>query len=239
MGMNKTCSALARPALALLLTALCLPAQASAEPAQEVDLAARDQSIIGQPARIAPIPIEQMSPEARAEAEAFRKKHGSLSGNAVKPGDVPPVLATMLRHPLLWRAHAAMATEIFQGALPARDREIVVLAVGWLWKAPVEWGEHVSIGKLAGLTDAEIERVKLGSAAQGWSVRDRALIAAVEELHRDAMITDATWSVLAENYTEKQLIELPMLVGHYTTVAFYQNALRLPPRPGSGGLAPR
>ncbi len=65
------------------------------------------------------------------------------------------------------------------------------------------------------------------------------MVRAVEELRNDAMISDATWAELAKTYDDKQLIELPMLVGQYTTVAFYQNSLRLAPRLGNGGLTSR
>jgi 4-carboxymuconolactone decarboxylase len=44
-------------------------------------------------------------------------------------------------------------------------------------------------------------------------------------LHEKACISDATWTALSERYDERQLIELPMLVGHYHMVAFTLNSL--------------
>ncbi len=204
------------------------------------EIQARDEYIIGRPQRLAPLKKSEMSEASRDEAEAFRKSVTAMTGNPVAPGDIPPMVATMIRHPALWRQHTAMAKELMtNGTLSDRDRELVVLRVGWLWKAPVEWGEHVSIGKKAGVSAEEIERVTQGSAAPGWNAHDRAVIRAVEELHSNAMITDETWAELAKTYDDKQLIELPMLVGQYATVAFYQNSLRLAPRPGNGGLTTR
>lgn len=203
------------------------------------EIALRDAQIIGRSQRIAPLPIERMSPSTRAEVEAFRTANDSLTSSPVAHGDVPTMIGTMLHHPDLWRQHTAMAQELFRGTLPARDRELAILTVAWLWRAPLEWGEHISIAERAGVTKAEIDRVKAGSSAAGWTGHDRALIGAVEELHADGMIADATWAVLASSYDEKQLIELPILVGQYTMVAFYQNSLRLAPRSGNAGLCGR
>jgi alkylhydroperoxidase family enzyme len=97
----------------------------------------------------------------------------------------------------------------------------------------------VRIGRDLGLTEAEIERVTEGSSAEGWSEHERALLSAVEELHDDAMIGDETWSVLSRSMTETQLFELTVLVGQFTTVAYWQNALRLPLGKGSAGLKAR
>jgi alkylhydroperoxidase family enzyme len=148
--------------------------------------------------------------------------------------------AILMRHAALYRSHVALGVQLLsEGALAPRDRELAILRTGWLCQAPFEWGEHVLIGKRAGLTEAEVERVTLGSAAPDWDEPDRAILRATEELHQDSMISDAVWEVLARRLDAKQLIELPILVGHYHAVAYYQNALRLRPRVGNLGLAAR
>ena len=62
---------------------------------------------------------------------------------------------------------------------------------------------------------------------------------AMEELHFDSMITDDTWADLQEFYNDKKLIELVILAGQYKTVAYYQNALRLPLPESNKGLLAR
>ena len=61
----------------------------------------------------------------------------------------------------------------------------------------------------------------------------------LHELHGDSMISDATWSALAKRLDERQLIELPIIVGQYQTVAYYQNSLRLRLHTGNLGLKAR
>ena len=62
---------------------------------------------------------------------------------------------------------------------------------------------------------------------------------ATEELYEDAMISDATWATLAKRLDERQLIELPIVIGQYQAVAYYQNSLRLRLHDGNLGLKAR
>ncbi len=110
--------------------------------------------------------------------------------------------------------------------LPLRTRELIILRTGWLCGAPYQFGEHVVTAKKIGFTAQDIERIKLGSSAEGWDDTDRAILKAAEELHDNAMISDATWTALAQRLSPGELIELPMIVGHYHLTAFLQNSLR-------------
>jgi alkylhydroperoxidase family enzyme len=153
---------------------------------------------------------------------------------------LPEIVRTMLRHPQLFVRITDVGIQLLgQGALSARDRELAILRIGWLCRAPYEWGEHVLVAKRIGITGAEIERVTQGSQAEGWTPHEQAILRAAEELHKDAMISDATWAVLAKRLDERQLIELPVLIGQYQAVAYYQNALRLRLHDGNPGLSAR
>lgn len=202
----------------------------------EFDIAAREQTILGRPPRIAPLSEDEIPARVREHMNQLRASLG------VEPleGPLPELTATMLKAPALMDAHMALANCLFQGALSARDRELVILRTGWLCKAPFEWGEHVIVGKrLAHFTEDEILAIQQGSSAPGWSEQERAVLQAVEELISDAMITDETWAVLAAAHTEPQLLELPLLVGQYQGVAYLQNALRIRLMEGNEGLRAR
>ncbi|MDT4939450.1 MAG: hypothetical protein QOG80_3121, partial [Pseudonocardiales bacterium] len=94
----------------------------------------------------------------------------------------------------------------------------------------------VRIGRRAGLSAADIDRVQDGAGAPGWSPRHSAILRAVDELHRDRDLTDETWAALREYVDERDCIELCLLVGHYELLATTIAALRIqpdPPRRGS------
>ena len=136
------------------------------------------------------------------------------------------IFATLAWHPKLMRDWLRFGGRVlYGGVLGARERELLILRTAHLCDAEYEWGQHVRIAREAGVTDEEIARVPDGPTAEGWSDFDAALLRAVDELHSSARISDATWDVLASRYDEKQLIELPMLVGQYHLVAFTLNSL--------------
>jgi alkylhydroperoxidase family enzyme len=185
-------------------------------------IAAREAELLGKPQRIAPLRREEMSDEVMDIITKIRAAIG-LSPTA----DIPEYVMTMVKHPEIFRRQMEMGTTIFKGSLSPRERELAVLRVGWLMRAPYEWGEHVDIGKRYGVTAEEIERVIQGSAAPGWSEHEAAILRAVEELLSEQAISDATWATLAKSWNEQQLIEFPMMIGQYVATGLLQNALRI------------
>ncbi|MCB2078818.1 MAG: carboxymuconolactone decarboxylase family protein [Novosphingobium sp.] len=177
-----------------------------------------------------PVRIEALPENALRDSE--RKMIQNIRDITGYPQEAPmhPFFLTLARSPDIFSAFTRLGIEAMAtSALGKRERELVILRTGWLCDAPYQWGEHVSSGRDAGLTDQEIERIKLGSQADGWSAPDRALLKAVEEMQADRTIHDATWVELAKHFDERQLIELPILSGHYNMTAMLQNALRFPP----------
>ncbi|MET0374960.1 MAG: carboxymuconolactone decarboxylase family protein [Rhizorhabdus sp.] len=158
------------------------------------------------------------------------------------PLDVlPEIMFTMCRVPDLWNALIDLTVQL-QGAssvLPARERKLAILRTGWLCQAPYEFGEHVKQAKRLGFTSAEIERVIAGSSHPDWQPYERAILRAVEELHESSMVSDLTWTQLAERFDERQLIELLVLIGQFTATAYFQNSLRLRLEKGHQGLFTR
>ncbi len=197
-------------------------------------IAAREAEINGKPPRIAPLSPEELSGDAKDLVNRIRASIG-LSPTT----DIPEYCLTMVKHPEIFRCQLEMGAAIFKGHLSPRERELAVLRVGWLMRAPFEWGEHVDIGKRYGVTQEEIERVIQGSAAPDWNEHEAAILRAVEELLSEQSISDETWATLAKSWNEPQLIEFPMMVGQYVATALVQNGLRMRLAPDNPGLTYR
>jgi 4-carboxymuconolactone decarboxylase len=162
-----------------------------------------------------PHPSPRIGPLEPEERSGFQEE--LLAGTmAVLQG--ANIFSTLVRAPGLFRRWMPFAGKLLSGKLPARDRELLVLRTAWNCGADYEWGHHVAIGLGAGLTRDEIDRIPGGPGA-GWPPLEALLLQAADELHLDQRISDATWNGLRCSYDEQQLIELPMLVGHYHMVA--------------------
>jgi alkylhydroperoxidase family enzyme len=144
----------------------------------------------------------------------------------------PPALFTTLgRHRRLFRPWLRFAAGLMpRGVLPRGDAELVILRVAVLCESAYEWIQHERIAPRFGLDEAAVTRVRKGAGAPGWSARQAAIIRAVDELHASRTLGEANWDALrAAGLTDTQLIELPLLTGHYEMLAMTLNALRVPP----------
>jgi alkylhydroperoxidase family enzyme len=177
--------------------------------------------------RIPPLPADGREPRTQQILDSLVQADGQELN----------IFTTLARHPRLLKRWAAFGGVLLTGSLPARERELLILRTGWHCRAAYEWGQHVAIARAAGLTDEEIERVAAGPRAPGWGDEDALVLQAADELHADAVISDATWAALAAQWSDEQLIELCMVVGQYHLVAFTLNSLGvegerpLPPMP--------
>lgn len=178
--------------------------------------------------RIPPLPADEQDEQARE----------LLGGVRVDGAPASNIFATLVRHPGLFRRWLPFGGKLLAGKLPPRDRELLILRTGWLCQAEYEWAQHHRIGLSVGLSEEEIERVRRGPEGPGWPDSDALLMRAADELHERARISDATWEALAARYDERQLIEIPMVVGHYHMVAFTLNSLGVPLEDGVAGFDP-
>src|SRR5580658_6514699 len=118
-----------------------------------------------------------------------------------------------------------------RNSLPAREREIVILRVGFLCKSGYEFTQHTRIGLSEGLTAGEINRIKAGADA-GWSAADAALIRAADDLVGDHFVSDRTWAELAAHVDEKQCMDVVFTAGQYTQVSMFLNTFGVQVEPG-------
>jgi alkylhydroperoxidase family enzyme len=170
------------------------------------------------------------------EAETTDVQRELLAGASAPGSQASNIFTTLARAPGLFRRWMPFGGRLLAGKLPARDRELAILRVGWRCDAGYEWGQHAAIGRAVGLTSDDLRRIQAGPAAEGWTDLEAAVLRAADECHDDACVTDATWAVLATHYDEAQLIELIMLIGHYHLVSFTLNTLGVQREPGVEGF---
>jgi len=167
--------------------------------------------------RIYPQKESEWDEDARNLIEGLRK---------ISEVPVSNLMATLANYSKLYKRWRVFGNHVlFKSSLPPRDREILILRIGWLCQAEYEWGQHVIIGKQAGLNEEEIIQIIEGPNAEGWDPFEATLVRAVDELYIDSFITDATWQQLGTKYNKHQLIDLVFTVGQYNLVSMVLNTL--------------
>jgi 4-carboxymuconolactone decarboxylase len=155
-------------------------------------------------------------------------------------GRVLNIFRTLAHHPKLMKRWLVFGGHILsKSTLTPRDREIAILRVGWLCQAGYEWGQHVVIGREAGLRDDDIDRIISGPESDGWSPRESALLRGVDELHTDRFVSDATWATLSEFYSTQQLMDFVFTVGQYEMVSMALNTFGVQLDDGLAGFPER
>ncbi|MFV0522991.1 MAG: carboxymuconolactone decarboxylase family protein [Acidimicrobiales bacterium] len=162
--------------------------------------------------------------------DEFTGEAAEIVSSAITGPDDQPlnIFGTLAHHPKLMKRFNLFGGYLLtKGLVPAREREIVILRIGWNARSVYEFGQHTVIGGAAGLTDDEI--AALGSddpAAPGtWSEDDLLLIALADELHADDCVGEDTYAGLAKRWTEAELIELVVCAGFYRLVSGFLNTM--------------
>ena len=145
------------------------------------------------------------------------------------------IFRTLAHSRELYKGFLALGGHLLGGdALPAREREIVILRAGFRSGSEYEFGQHTRIGRSVGLDDDEIARLA-GAGAGTWSDDDAALVDMVDELCADDVVSEHTWQRLASRWSEQQLLELLVLAGYYRLVSGLLNSVGVALEPDTPG----
>lgn len=108
-------------------------------------------------------------------------------------------------------------------AISHRARELMLLRVAWRTRAQYEWVHHVRLAERYGLTPHDVAAIATGTC-ESWTPLEHDLIAATDQLLDQYRIEADTWNRLAAALDERQLVELPFIVGTYTCLAMAFNS---------------
>jgi alkylhydroperoxidase family enzyme len=185
-----------------------------------------NERLIGKPARIMPLEPADWPPDVRK----WLARYGT--------GQVAGIYRTYARHLAMDQPRTRVSEHIRQqSTLSTRIRELLIIRIGVLCRSEYEWAAHAPAGRRAGLTDADIQRIVEGPGTAGDPV-DNALLRAVDELHRDAMVSDSTWRELAAVFDSRQLLDILITTGGYRMVSMALNTFGVQLEPGAERFPP-
>ncbi|HEY0295860.1 MAG TPA: carboxymuconolactone decarboxylase family protein [Bordetella sp.] len=172
------------------------------------------------PYRIAPV-----EPGARPELAGIEARILAARGR------ITPLYQVLLNSPPVVDGWEAMLTAIRQKtALSPRVRELIILRVAVLNRAPYEFEAHVPHARAAGLREAVIEGLRVYAApdaVQGLDGGEREVLALTDAMTRDIEVPDAVFEPLRAHFDEQGLIELAATVAAYNMVSRFLVALRI------------
>jgi alkylhydroperoxidase family enzyme len=137
---------------------------------------------------------------------------------------------------LLLRFTGSSVSYLEPSHVTVRQREVLLLRVTARCRCTYEWGMRVHyFAEQAGLSEAQVDASVYGDADDSsWLPNDRMLVRLADELHDKISVSDSLWADLRAGVTEEAILQLLLMAGHYRTVAYLANGLRLPFEPKVG-----
>jgi alkylhydroperoxidase family enzyme len=180
-----------------------------------------------EPPRLTPLGPRQWSEAAGAALAPLLPPTGRPPGKGRPKG--LNALGVLARYPEVALAYNTLTGQIMYGsALPVRHRELLVLRVAAVRDAEYMWRQHVASAGDNGVAPDEVARVAVGPDAPEWSDLERAVLRAADELLDTARITDGTWSVLAREMQEREVMDVVFTVGTYDILAMALKSFAVP-----------
>jgi 4-carboxymuconolactone decarboxylase len=186
--------------------------------------------------RLAVLSSEEMTAE---QLELYREILGGPRGQgpravplATGAGGLAGPFNAMLYAPVVGRALQALGVAIrFHTSLSPRIREMAILVVAQVWDSDYERTAHEQIAREAGLTEPEIEALRIGTDPGFHDKAEQVAYSVVRTLTGPAAdVDDQQYHTAATVLGEQALVELSALVGYYATLALQLRLFRVPAR---------
>ena len=159
--------------------------------------------------------------------ELITKIRGARGGRLLN------IYRMMLHTPGLANAWFELNSAVrYRTEVGGQDRELAVMRVAILNGVDYIVQAHATSYALdEGLTPAQIDALTDWTSSDLFSSKQRALLAYVDAMTRDIAVPDAAFAEVRRHYSERQTVELTMLIGAYNMHTRVLQALQIDPEP--------
>jgi len=150
------------------------------------------------------------------------------------------IFRTLLRRPRTAKAVSDLLFSLLvDPAIEPRLRELAIMRIGWVTGCDYEWTQHWPLAhKMYGCTREELLAVRDWRAAECFDARDRAVLAATDELVKNGDLGDEGWSKVEAALGEEASIDLVASIGLWSLVSTIVRGLRIPLEEGIDSWPP-
>jgi 4-carboxymuconolactone decarboxylase len=125
-----------------------------------------------------------------------------------------------------------ISTARFKTELDGRLREIVIIRVGYLNRTDYVVKQHVPVLSVPeGVSKQESDALADWQSSSFFDARERAALAYADAMTRDIDVSDSVFDALRPHFSERQIVELTVLIGIYNMHTRVFTALRIDPEP--------
>ena len=183
------------------------------------------------PQRFKQIPLENLTPEQAALAEAIRSgPRGAIKNSAAaRPGPLGGPFNVLLRSPGVGHIIQSLGAEIrFRSSIPPKLNELAIITTARGWSCQYEWFAHHRLALEAGLDPAIAEDIAHGRRPRRMSQDEAIVYDFSRELHETRGVSDATYKAALDRFGERGVMDLIAVNGYYVLVSMTLNVDRTP-----------
>jgi AhpD family alkylhydroperoxidase len=129
--------------------------------------------------------------------------------------------------PLARGWNALMGPIRTQTALDGALRELVILRVAVLNRAPYEFAQHAPVGLAEGLTQSQLDAVAGWEGSALFDARARAVLAYTDAMTLQVQVPTQVFEAMRAHFDARELVELTATVASYNMVSRFLEALQI------------
>jgi 4-carboxymuconolactone decarboxylase len=181
--------------------------------------------------RITPLSMDDFRPQ-------WAEILGRLPGKGLKGEGFPSnVLGILMQNPdTLGPFLDYWVTSKSKMGLAAREQELVILRMAVLYRSDYVWKHHVKVGRDLGITDTELDAIRLGSYTAFAAERERALLELTDAFMNDRSLSPKLWDWTKRVLSPRDFVDLISLVSQYVLFALTNVCLQVQVEPGVADL---
>jgi alkylhydroperoxidase family enzyme len=163
-------------------------------------------------------------------AETIARIKGARGGRLIN------IYRLMLHSPALANAWFDLNQAVRYGTeIDGQSRELAVIRVAILNDVEYVQRAHGPAYALKeGLTPEQVASLEDWQSSKLFSEKQRALLAYTDAMTRDIEVSDAVYIQVRKHFSERQAVELTMLIGAYNMLTRFLKALQVDPEPPAG-----
>jgi 4-carboxymuconolactone decarboxylase len=170
-----------------------------------------------------------VNPRIAAVVPGTRPELAQIEATIVaERGHINLLYQVLLNSPPLANGWEKMLTAVRNyNTMPTDLREMVMLRVAVLNRAPFEIEAHAPLARKAGMSEEKIEALKAEAPGAVFTPRERAVLALTDTMTRNIQVPDEIFEPLRAHFDTRALLELVATVAAYNMVSRLLEALRI------------
>jgi 4-carboxymuconolactone decarboxylase len=112
--------------------------------------------------------------------------------------------------------------------LSDRERQVVILAVGAIWRAPYELYSHSAAARTAGLSPEQVDTLTAGGMPDQLSTREQCAWRFARQITAERLIEQSLYDQAVELFEAHGIVDMLHLIGAYQFVCALLNTFDIP-----------